>query len=91
MTKRIKETKCTCKGCGNIWFYGKKENQDNKRQKMKNCSSELDNLGSDLMCCGGCLPAMCIPRKQTTSLKDLNKCPKCNSSAVKKETVIHEV
>ena len=91
MTKRIKETKCTCKGCGNIWFYGKKEILENKSQKMKNFGAERHNIGSDLMCCGGCLPALFIPRQQTTPLKDLNKCPKCNSSAVKKETVIHEV
>ncbi len=91
MGKRIQETKCTCQACGNIWYYGKKELWDNRADRMINFGKEGSNLGSDMMCCGGCLPALFIPKEQVKQVKDLNKCPKCNSSAVRKEEVVHEV
>ena len=89
--KRIKETKCTCQACGNTWYYGKKELWDNKADRISNFGKEMSNAGSDMMCCGGCLPAIFIPREQVKQVKDLNKCPKCNSSAIRKEEVTHEV
>ncbi len=89
--KLIKETKCTCQACGNIWFYGKQEYWQNKADRMQNFGKELEGAGNDMMCCGGCLPAAFLPKPQTKQVKDLNKCPKCNSSAVKKEEVTHEV
>lgn len=87
----IKETKCTCMACGNVWYYGKKELWDNKGERLRNSANKLDNLGSDMMCCSGCLPAIFIPRKQIKQVRDLSKCSECNSKAVHKEEVIHEV
>jgi len=79
--KTIKETKCTCSGCGNVWFYGKQD-------KIESSSAKMANLGKSMMCCSGCIPALLIPHRQEI---DLKKCPKCGSKAVKKEEVIHNV
>ena len=80
-TKEIRETKCTCQACGNTWYYGKQDEKEAKTNKMHNASKAL-------MCCSGCTPALLIPDKKNI---DLNKCPKCNSSAIEKEIVIHTV
>jgi ribosomal protein L32 len=77
--KEIKESKCTCSACGNVWYYGKQE----VREQQANAMS---NVGKSMMCCGGCLPSLFIPNKKVV---DLNKCPKCGSRAIKKEEVIH--
>lgn len=77
----IRETKCTCSGCGNTWFYGKEE-------MVEQSSAAMSNLGKSMMCCGGCLPALLIPDKKVV---DLNKCPKCGSRAVRKEEVTHDI
>jgi hypothetical protein len=79
--KTIKETKCTCLGCGNVWFYGKKEISEAR-------SNTIHNAGKTMMCCSGCLPALLISEKKNV---DLNKCSKCGSHAVKKEEVIHDI
>ncbi len=79
--KDIKETKCTCSACGNIWYYGKQEAWEQK-------SNVMSNAGKSMMCCSGCLPALLISRKKTM---DLDKCSKCGSRAVKKEEIIHHV
>jgi predicted nucleic-acid-binding Zn-ribbon protein len=79
--KQIKETKCTCQACGNTWFYGKEDVRENKMNTMS-------NAGKGLACCGGCLPALLVPDKKVI---DLGKCPKCNSKAIKKETVIYDI
>ena len=82
----VKETKCTCEACHNMWFYGK---EDSREQS----SNKLHNVGKSLIVCGtcgtplGCL-AWLIPDKKVV---DLGKCPKCGSRAVKKETVVHNV
>jgi len=89
--KMIRETKCTCQSCGNVWYYGKTEEREVSAQNMQNCGNATSNLGDSMMCCGGCFPAAFIPPKQAVPVKDLNKCPKCNSSAIKKEIVTHEV
>lgn len=81
MAKQIRETKCTCSACGNVWFYGKEDSTIAVGNAMSNC-------GKSMMCCSGCFPAAFIPDKPVT---DLNKCPKCNSRAITKEIVIHEV
>ena len=91
MKKQIMETKCTCQACGKTWYYGKKELQQNKGKEIENFGKDMSNCGSDMMCCGGCFPAAFIPKEQKNQIKDLNKCPDCNSSAVKKEEVIHEI
>jgi ribosomal protein L7/L12 len=97
--KVIKETKCVCQACGNIWYYGKQEEWEIRSKKFENAAIEMKNIGnslsgagSSMMCCGGCFPAAFMPREQMASkniIKDLNKCPKCNSSAIKKETITH--
>ena len=80
--KKISETKCTCKACGNIWFYGMKDTFANV---FDNLSTSVKGLEDTLMCpcCGGGGPS----RKTI----DFDKCPKCGSRAIEKENVIHEV
>lgn len=89
--KKIRETKCTCKACGEVWFYGKEEAVKNFGERMQNVGNSMSNAGSDMMCCTGCLPAAFLPTKPTKDVKDLNKCSKCGSKAIKKEVVVHEV
>lgn len=89
--KQIKETKCTCKACGKVWFYGKSEAMENFGDKMQSASSSMSNAGKDMMCCTGCLPALFIPEKKEKDVKDLNKCPECGSRAIEKEVVVHNV
>ncbi|MBS4195747.1 hypothetical protein [Lederbergia citri] len=91
MAKKIKETKCTCQACGKVWYYGKQEAIQNFGEKMQNVGKDMSNTGKDMMCCSGCLPALFMPDKQKSNVKDLNSCPECGSKAVKKETVIHNV
>jgi len=79
--RQITETKATCKACGNVWFYGKSDSIE----QMGNASS---NCGKSMMCCT-CSPcALFIPDKK---IKNLNQCPKCNSRAVNREKVTHDV
>lgn len=77
----IKETKCTCEACSNVWFYGKED----ERERTLN---QIHNAGKAMSCCGGCLPSLLIKDKE---VKDLNKCQKCGSRAVKKEVITHHV
>ncbi len=79
--KKIKEIKCTCESCGNIWFYGKEDVSESK-------ANAAGNLGKAFMCCGGCWPALLIPEGKVI---DFNKCPKCGSRAAKKEIIVHNV
>jgi len=79
--RQITETKATCKACGNTWFYGKSDSLEQMGAASSNC-------GKSMMCCT-CSPcAMFIPNQKVT---DLNKCPKCNSRAVNREKVTHDV
>jgi len=80
-TKQVTETKCTCKACDNVWFYGKSDSLEQFGNTSSNC-------GKSMMCCGGCLPAVFIPDKKVV---DLNKCPKCGSRVIQKETITHNV
>lgn len=32
--KKIEETKCTCKACGHVWYFGKKDKQEDFKNKM---------------------------------------------------------
>ena len=80
-TKKISETKATCNACGNIWHYGKTD-------QLESAGAALQNAGKAMMCCTGCVPALFIPNKEVVNL---DKCPKCGSKAVTKETVEHEV
>ncbi len=87
--KHITETKCTCQVCGNVWYYDKQEYLENKGQRMINSANQSSNCSSDLLCCSGCWPAIFLPRHQQVPVKNLNKCPKCNSSAISKEEIVH--
>lgn len=78
---QVTETKVTCKACGKVWYYGKQETGQNRSSAMQNC-------GKIGMCCS-CSPlALLIPDKE---IKELDKCPKCGSRAIKKETITHNV
>ena len=82
--RQIEETKCTCSGCGNIWFFGKK---DVSVQQEKNCMMMEKNA------CAGACPC-CLPLAffgNEPRYNDPDKCPKCGSRAIKKEQIIHEV
>lgn len=80
-SKTIKETKCVCNVCGKIWHFGKKDESEQKLNKMA-------NAGKALACCGGCIPALLVKDKKIT---DLNQCPQCNSKNIKCEEVKYEV
>jgi len=75
--KTIKETKCTCQSCGNVWHYGKKETWDN-------AGNAIHNFGEDVSWC-----RCCGPSRNKKVVVDFDKCPKCGSRAVKKETMSH--
>ena len=80
--RKIQETKCTCSACGNIWFYGKAD-------VTKEINKSDFNTIKTLACCSGCwLPALVIPHREPI---DFSKCPKCNSKAITKEAVVHDV
>lgn len=79
--KKIRETKCTCQGCGHTWFYGMQDVLDST-------AASFHNFGKEMMCCTGCFPAVFIPESKVT---DPGRCPKCGSKAFRKEVVIHEV
>lgn len=79
--KEVRETKCTCQACGNVWYYGKDE-------VRKNCSAAASQVSKSMMCCSGCWPALFIPNE---TVVNLDKCPKCGSKAVTKEVVTHYV
>lgn len=79
--RKIRETKATCGACGNVWHYGKAE-------QLQSTGAAMQNVGKDMMCLGGCAPAVFIPEKNAV---DLGKCAKCGSRAVTREVVEHEV
>jgi hypothetical protein len=81
MSKTIKETRCTCNSCGNVWHYGKQE-------ALESAGAAMSNAGKGMMCCTGCAPAALIPDKKVA---DLNKCPECGSKNIRKEQIVHEV
>lgn len=83
MTKQIKETKCICKACNHVWYYGKQDVAEAKGKKAKKCGEDMQNCGNAL----SCRPT--IPFRDERV--DLDKCPECGSRAIKKEEVIHNV
>jgi hypothetical protein len=77
----VRETRCTCAVCGNVWYYDKEEVQ-------KNSAAKMHQVGEAMMCCGGCFPALLIPNQEVV---DLDKCSKCCSKLVRKDIVTHHV
>ena len=57
-------------------------------EALESPGAALQNAGKSMMCCTGCMPAVLIPDQK---VRDLSKCPKCGSSAVKKDIVEHQV
>jgi predicted nucleic-acid-binding Zn-ribbon protein len=88
MAKKISETKATCKSCGHIYFYGRKDELD---QAFSHLQADLNDTPKNLLCCTGCLPALLIPDAKRKEKVDFDKCPKCGSRAVTKEKIVHEV
>lgn len=84
--KDKEETKCTCKSCGNVWYYNGKEEREMKAEGIAKVSRNMIRVGEGLQ--GKTTPWL-IPEVNKKDI--INKCPKCNSSAIRKETVIHEV
>ena len=82
--KRVWELKYTCKSCGNIWFYGKKEVMESEQADV---NALLEGEASLNPCC---LPLLLIPRKKGKSI-NFGSCPKCGSDDITKEGVTHEV
>ena len=80
-TKQIQETRCTCSSCGNVWHYG-------KREAFQNAGNALSNATKDLYACSCCFPLFFLKGKD---VKDMNKCPSCGSSAIRKEQITHDV
>lgn len=91
MKKKIQETKCTCKACGNVWYYGKEDVTAQKGENIENCGNAMSNCGKSMMCCSGCLPAIFIPDKEIKDVQDLDRCDQCGSKVVEKEKVVHHV
>jgi len=80
--KDKEETKCTCKSCGNVWFYDGKEAREIRANKVGRVGRDMIRVGEGLQ--GNTTPWL-IPE---VNKKDIvNKCPKCNSSAIAKEKV----
>lgn len=86
--KQVQETKNTCQGCGHVWFYDQSDKIQNFGDKM---GATGDSLIKNSCCClffpFGLL-ALLIPDKK---VQDLNRCPKCNSRAIQKETITHSI
>ena len=82
---RIKEMKCKCNQCGNVWHYLE---EDEKKLKIQAMSNAMIGCG---MCCNpfGALfsnKSMDLQRE----MSNMKKCPKCNSTDVTKNPIYHE-
>jgi hypothetical protein len=78
--KKQGETKCTCKSCGNVWYYDAKEEREIRADRIGKIGRDMLRVGEGLQ--GNTLPWL-IPENQKKDI--INKCPKCNSSAIQKE------
>ena len=87
----ITETKCTCQACGNVWYYGFGERMQNKGKLQMESADTIGAGANALLCCSGCVPAGFIPSSSKSPVRDLHRCQKCNSKAITREKVTHEV
>jgi len=76
--RTISETKYTCKACGRVWYWGKKD-------QTQNALNAVANAGDSMSPC-----SCCFPRPQRTVV-DPTKCPNCGSRDSESELVVHEV
>ena len=75
---RVKEVKAVCHACGNVWYYKPGERLGELGKKMQRFGANMQTLGSaDLF------------MRKAESLT--TRCPKCNSGAISRETVINEI
>jgi len=84
----IKEIKCKCNQCGVVWHYLE---EDEKRLKSQSVSNALMGCGMFAGCCspfGGLFSNKSIDLQR--EIGKMKKCPKCNSTDVKKTTIYHE-
>ena len=81
----IKEIKCKCNQCGNVWHYLE---EDEKKLKTQATSNALIGCG---MCCNpfGALFSNKAADLQR-ELDKMKKCPKCNSTDVTRTPIYHE-
>jgi len=81
----IKEIKCKCNQCGNVWHYLEED-----EKKLKNQSGLNACIGCG-MCCN---PFGAIFSNKSMDLQreigKMKKCPKCNSIDVLRTTIYHE-
>lgn len=82
---KIKEIKCKCNACGKVWHYLESDLKSIQTQQTGNA---LIGAG---MCCN---PFGALFSNKAMDLKKeadkFNKCPKCNSSNIKKTTIYYE-
>ena len=80
----IKEIKCKCNQCGNVWHYLE---EDEKKLKSQSRSNAMMGCG---MCCS---PFGALFSNKSLDLQreidKMKKCPKCSSSDVAKTQIYH--
>jgi hypothetical protein len=81
----IKEIKCKCNQCGNVWHYLE---EDEKKLKSQSISNAMIGCG---MCCN---PFGALFSNKSIDLQremdKMKKCPKCNSTDVTRTPTYHE-
>lgn len=78
----LKEIRCTCKSCGKIWYY---TNKDIAHEGLKS----FNNFSKDFyQSCDCCILGAMMPRDK---IRDLKRCPSCESKNVSFEEVAHKV
>ena len=82
----IKEVKCKCNQCGNVWHYLE---EDEKKLKEQSNANRLVGCGT----CACCSPFGVLFTNKANDLQreadKIKKCPKCNSTDVTKTQIYH--
>jgi len=74
----VKETRATCNVCGHVWHYLPSE-------VISSVGDSMQKAGCSMMTCG------CLSPFMSKTDKPHSKCPKCSSTAIKREKVEHRV
>jgi len=99
--KYVKEIKCKCNECGQVWHYLEAEE---RRLRLAAKGNALTGCCGSLGMCGGmlvddnavthCMPAIKIftdrSQERINQAEKLKKCPKCGSDNITKMDVYHE-